>query len=347
MRVLVTGSDGYLGQIVVPCLLAAGHAVIGLDSRLFAGCDLPGQPRPKLRTIVRDIRDVERAELDGIEAIVHLAALSNDPLGDLDPELTWDINHRGTLRLAELARDAGVRRFLFSSSCSNYGAAGDDHLNETARQIPVTAYAQSKVQAERDLASLASERFTPTYLRNATAYGLSPRLRGDLVVNNLVGSAVTTGEVRLLSDGRAWRPLVHVEDIAQAFRCVLEAPAELVLNAAFNVGDTAENYRVRSIAELVADEVPGAVVTVAAEAGPDLRNYRVDCDRIRRVLPGFRPRWTLRAGIEQLHRAYREAGLTEAAFFGDRYFRIRHIRALLERGELDRKLRRRELAAIA
>ncbi len=345
MRVLVTGHEGYLGSVLVPRLTAAGHEVVGLDTGLFADCTLGPvpEPVPALRT---DLREVTAEQLAAVapDAVMHLAALCNDPLGDLDPQLTYDVNHRATVRLAKAAKTAGVPRFLFSSSCSLYGAGTDDApLDENAPFAPLTPYGESKIRSEQDLVMLADDDFSPVFLRNATAYGFSPRLRGDLVVNDLVGNALLAGEVRLRSNGMAWRPLVHADDIASAFLALLAAPRETVHARAFNVGDSGENYLIRDVAELVHDVV-GGTVTFASGAGADARNYRVSCDRIAREVPTFRPQWTLRKGIEQLAEAYERYGLTLDDLMGERHQRLKRITALRQAGVLDPALRWTEAA---
>lgn len=337
MKVLVTGHEGYIGTVLVPLFQGAGHEVVGLDNGLFRGCDF-GDPLLDCETLELDIRDVEPKHLAGFDAVIHLAGISNDPLGDLNPRGTYDINHEASVTLARAAKAAGVPRFLHSSSCSLYGAAGDAPIDETADFNPVTPYGESKVYVERDVTPMADDTFSPTFLRNSTAYGVSPRLRGDLVVNNLTGYALTTGEVLLKSDGTPWRPLVHIRDISRAFLTILEAPREKVHAQAFNVGATAENYQMIDVARIVADVVPGSRIEIAEGAGPDKRCYRVDCDRIRDVL-GFECEWTVRKGVEELYEAYKAHGLTLEEFESGRYLRIRHVRGLIDAGTLTTDLR--------
>ena len=338
MKVLVTGHLGYIGSVLTPMLLAEGHEVVGLDSDLYRRCTFL-EKLANVPTIRADLRDVTPEQLRGFDAVLHLAALSNDPLGNLNPSLTEDINWKASVRLAELARSAGARRFVFSSSCSTYGKAGDDFLTESADFNPVTPYGQTKVLAERDIAALASSSFVPTFLRNATAYGVSPRLRFDLVINNLVAYAMATGKVLIKSDGTPWRPLVHVSDICRAFISALRTPEDRIYNQAFNIGQTSENHRVSELADMVARAVPGCSVEYAPGGSPDLRCYRVNCDKAARELVDFRPRWTARQGIVELYETFKKVGVTVDDFEGPRFQRIAHIRKLLADGNLDASLR--------
>jgi len=342
MRVLVTGHNGYVGTVMMPMLIAANHEVVGLDTNLYEGSTFGEDTKRDFLEINKDVRDVEMADLEGFDAIIHLAGLSNDPLGDLNPELTYDINHRASVHLAEMAKKMGVQRFIFSSSCSNYGAGVNDWLDETSAFNPVTPYGRSKVMVEQDVAKLADDNFSPTFLRSGTAYGVSARLRFDLVLNNLAAWAFTTGLVYLKSDGTPWRPIVHISDMSRAFMAAMEAPRELIHNEAFNVGRSSENYQIRQIAQIVAETIPGSRVEFAEGASADKRNYRVNCDKIVNTLPGYQPQWTAKKGAEELYAAYQKVGLELEEFEGPRYRRLKHIKSLMESGRLSDTLRWRQ-----
>lgn len=342
MHILVTGNQGFIGPVLVRLAKESGHKVTGLDIGYFEDCVAGSmtETRPD-RQIRRDIRDVTAADLDGVDAVIHLAGLSNDPMGALNPDLTYDINLEATARLGALAKDAGVARFAFASSCSIYGAAGNGGaLDETAPFNPVSAYAVSKVKSEERLSALADGTFSPVFLRNATAYGVSPRTRFDLVVNNLAGWAHTAGIIKVMSDGTPWRPLVHIEDISRAALAAVTAPRDTVHNQAFNIGRNDANYQVRDIAEAVKAAFPAAKLEITGETGGDPRSYKVDFTRALTELPGFEPQWTLARGVEEIARWLRNNGLKDESFDTRLFIRLKQLKYGMETGALDAELRR-------
>lgn len=340
MPILLTGQKGYIGSLMTRLLLSKGYEIVGFDSDLYNGCYFGPSDEASIPNIRKDIRDVEASDLRGFDAVIHLAGLSNDPLGYFDPYITDEINFEASVKLAKLAKKSKVQRFLFSSSCSIYGAARDEMVNEKSEPHPITPYGRSKIQAEKAISNLADHDFHPTFLRSATAYGISPKLRFDLVLNNLVAWAYTTGDIFLKSDGNSWRPIVHIEDISRAFKAVLNAPRDLVSNEVFNVGITEENYRIQELAEIVKDTVPGSHITYAKDAGPDKRSYRVDCSKLTNTIKEYQPQWNARKGAKQLYDAYKAVGLKSTEEFeGPRYKRLKHLKQLISAGQLNSNLR--------
>ena len=338
-KIIVTGHTGFIGSLMVPLLLEKGYEVVGIDTKYF-GQDCEFYPPVKGFTeIIKDTRKLTEKDIEGAYAICHLAALSNDPLGDLDEQLTYDINHLASVEIAKMAKKVGVEKFIYSSSCSLYGIAdGDVALDETADFNPVTAYAKSKVYSERDIVPMATDDFSVTFMRNSTAYGISPKLRIDLVVNNLVGWAVTTGQIKIMSDGTPWRPLVHAEDIARAFIAVIEAPKKVVNRQSYNVGLSSENFQIKDIAKMVGDVVPGCSVVITGEHGSDSRSYKVNFDKIARDLPNFKPKWTLKKGIEEVYEAYKKYGMDEDKFTGRYFIRLKQLQYHINNRHIDNKL---------
>jgi nucleoside-diphosphate-sugar epimerase len=339
MRILVTGHKGYVGSVLVGMLTELGHDVAGCDVEFFRGATFGQETEQQIPELKIDIRDLEQPDLGSPDAVIHLAGLCNDPLGEMNPKLTFDINRLAAVRLARIAKLSGVTRFVFASSCSNYGAQGNGWIDEESSLKPVTAYAESKVLAEKDMRCLGDDHFSPVFLRCGTVYGVSPRLRFDLVLNNLVAWAATTGRVFLKSDGSSWRPVVHVEDVCRAFAAVVGAPRELIHNEVFNVGRTEENYRIRELAEIVVDRIPASRIEYSEQPSRDIRSYRVNCDKIRRILPDFCPSWDAAKGVEQLRAAYDCVQFDLADFEGPRFHRLKHLSALIEEGQIDPALR--------